>query len=216
MAFGVSGSFIPSTVTSGDPINITVNRTVDVGDVAMVFVSMDDTNNPVVGVTDSSGNDYTVYGLVRNEGTVIIAVASIASTLSSGSSTISVNLGSSARALIRASSYTGVSSSVASSSNKYTVGSNYNISWSGLADGVAFTMFAFPQDYGFEDDSISGWTQVFVTDDASGVQSHQVFRKEVEAGTVSCSNSSPSIPYLAVGLVLPYQRAGYGQAVVVL
>ena len=216
MAFASSGSFLPSTVQSADPITITVNRTVNVGDVALIFISHKGNNVSITGVTDSEGNDWAVQDLTNSGGTVGIAVCSVGTTLTSGVSTVSVNLSSATRTIVRGSSYSGIGSQWISSATKSATGPDYGLSWAGGGDGVAFVMFHFPSDYGFADDTISGWTQVFVTDDVSGVQSQQVFRKEVASGTVTCQNDSISLPYLATGFVLPYMRSGFGQAVVVL
>lgn len=217
MAFASNGSFIPSTMTTADPITITVNRTVQVGDVAVLFISHASTSVAITAVTDSAGNDWDVHSISNASGLVAIAVATVGTVLTSGVSTVSVNLASAVRCIVRGASYEGVTSTWSSSATKSTTGSNYSISWTADEEGVAFVAFEFPNDYVFADDDISGWTQVFVTDDLTGLHSQQVFRDEVAAGVVTASNSAPSLPYLAVGLVLPYTRpGGYGQAVIVL
>lgn len=216
MAFASNGSFIPSTMTTADPIVITVNRNVDVGDVAVLFFFNSANNVTISSITDSEGNDWNDTGYVNSEGNISIATAMIHNALTNGVSTISINCSSATRTIVRGSTYEGITADWSSEGNKYAEGSNYSLSWTADEEGVAFVAFGFPFDYVFADDDIPGWTQVFVTDDLTGLHSQQVFRKEVEAGTVTCGNTSPSIPYLAQGIVLPYTRAGAGQAVIVL
>lgn len=216
MAFVSNGSFLPSTATSADPVVVTVNRTVAVGDTALVYIFNSANNVTITGVTDSSGNSWDVLSYVNSAGNIAIAVATIATQLSSGSSTVSVNMSSATQTIVRGSSYSGITSSRSSQATKYAAEANYSLSWTSTEPGIAFVAFGFPYDYSFADDEISGWTQVFVTDDLVGLHSQQVFRKAVSAGSVVCGNTGPSIPYLAAGLVLPYTKSGFGQAVVVL
>lgn len=215
MTFASLGSFIPSTAVSDDPIDITVNTTVPVGSIAMLFISHTGTSVAVSGVSDSEGNSWNLETISNSSGSAALAWCVVATELTSSSSTVSVNLASATRCIVRGSAYSGLSGGEISSETKATTGANYNISWDADGDGWAFVVFGFPNDYSFSSDTAAGWTQVFVTDDLTGLQSQQVFRKEVSDGTITCQGSAVSIPYLAVGIVLPFTQAGFGQAVVV-
>jgi len=216
MAFVDNGSIIPSTVSVSDPIVITVNRDVEPGEVAVLFITNDGSNVSVSGVTDSSSNSWTVYQFGNTAGRAAIAYALIETQLDNASDTISVNMSSGHRTIVRGAGYSGLTAVRDSEASKAAEEAAYSLSWTATDDGMAFVVFGFPVDYAFGDDDITGWEQEFVTDDLTGLQSQQVFRRDEAAGSVSCSNTAPTVYYLAAGILLPYLAAGHGQAVVVL
>jgi hypothetical protein len=189
---------------------------VTANDVAVLFISYESSSVSITGVTDSNGNDWDVHAYVGGNGCAAIATAHISSSLISGVDTVSVNLSSSTRTIVRGSSYEGLRQEWVSETGKSTTGIDYFVTWDSGGEGWAFVVFEFPNDYLFADDDISGWTQVFVTDDLTGLHSQQVFRKEVSDGTVLCQNDAISLPYVVAAIVLPFTAAGgYGQAVMV-
>ena len=217
MAFATLGSFIPSTTESSDPIVITVNDTVPVGAVAILFISNDGVSKNVTSVSDSNGNDWAVYSNSTASGTSAIAVGYITESLVDSVDTVSVNLSSATRTIVRGAAYTGLGSSVVDNATRSAAGTDYYISFTNSGgDGWCFVCFGFPVDYVFEDTTISGWTNAFTTDDLTGLQSQQVFRKEVSDGVITCQNTSPEVQYIATAVVLPFTTSGAGQSVIVL